>query len=241
VKRIGFHRLEIKFYANNYEEIRIAENIFKKSAIEEIHMLSSLLQILYPGDIAYDIGANRGIHTIFMAKKVGERGKIIAVEPERKNYEALRQNISLNNLNNIIPIELALGDKFDTGNLYVIKRIGNSSVSLFKSESGTFCQDVKIVPGDFLVQERNLPLPRVVKIDVEGYEYPVIKGLEKTLSTEICQLVCCEIHSHLSPPGANGSMVIDLLKSLGFKKIESYNRGGEIHAICYKNKISFCK
>lgn len=87
--------------------------------------------------------------------------------------------------------------------------------------------------SDFLVQNRNLLLPKAVKIDVEGYEYPVIRGLRKTISQEICQLVYCKIPSNLFPAGVKPPMIIDLIKSLGFSHIKTYNRGGEIHAICY--------
>jgi FkbM family methyltransferase len=234
VKNLFFDGIEAEFYVNNFEEMRTFETIFEKGDKDEEDILSPLIDMLQPGDIAYDIGANLGIHTIFMAKKVGENGRVIAFEPETTNYEALRQNINLNGLNNITHVKVALGDKVDTGNLYMKKKVGHGAVSLIRSDESNFCEKIEILPGDFLIQDRNLPLPKAVKIDVEGYEYLVIKGLQKTLTNEICQLVCCEIHSNLYPPETKSQMILDLLKSIGFTRIETFNRGSEIHAICYK-------
>ncbi len=129
---------------------------------------------------------------------------------------------------------MALGDRVESGSLYIKRRIGTGAVGLIKGEGSSFCQRVEIVPADYLVKSKKLPLPMAVKIDVEGYEYQVIKGLQKTLSQESCKLVCCEIHSHLLPLGVKFPMIIDLLKSLGFIHIKTYNRGSEIHAICHK-------
>ncbi len=230
------HGITAQFYVNNFEELRYVESVFEKGDKDEENMLAPLMDMLQLGDVAYDIGANIGVHTIFMAKKVNEKGRVIAFEPETTNYEALRKNIGLNGLNknNITPVKVALGDKADTGNLYIKNRIGSGAVSLIESDESDFCEKVEIIPGDFLVQKDNLPIPKAVKIDVEGYEYPVIKGLQKTLSDKACQMVCCEIHSDLFPPGTEPRMILDLLKSAGFTRFETYNRGGEIHAICYK-------
>jgi len=50
-------------------------------------------------------------------------------------------------------------------------------------------QKVKLIRGDDFIRQNNLPLPQTIKIDVEGYEYRVLLGLEKTLRSEICQIV----------------------------------------------------
>lgn len=229
-----FNGIEGRFHVNNYEELRFIETIFEKGDKDEEDILTPFLEMLKPGDIAYDIGANIGIHTVFMAKKVGGNGKVVAFEPETTNYEALISNINLNGLNNITLVKVALGDKAETGNLYVKKRIGKGTVSLIESSESNFCEKVEVMPGDVLVQKDNLPIPKAAKIDVEGYEYPVIKGLQKTLSDKVCQMVCCEIHSNLFPGGTNPETILSLLKSLGFTRVATYNRGSEVHAICYK-------
>lgn len=233
-KNLIFHKFDAHFYVNNFSELRTLERIFNGRGKSEGNILEPIIQIIQPGDVAYDIGASIGVHTIFMAMKAGKKGRVMAFEPENTAYEALRRNIGLNNLNNVKPIQIALGDQIDIGALYNRPRIGIGATSLLRSSDSDFLQKVNISSGDYIVKERNFPIPKAVKIDVEGFEYPVIKGLEETLSHETCKLVCCEIHSILFPNDINCSMIIDLLKSLGFTNIKTYTRGSEIHAICYK-------
>jgi len=60
---------------------------------------------LKAGDVVVDAGAGPcGVFTVFAAKAVGERGLVIAIEPERNNLENLKENIKINNLENVIVI-----------------------------------------------------------------------------------------------------------------------------------------
>jgi hypothetical protein len=95
-------------------------------------------------------------------------------------------------------------------------------------------QVVEIMEGDHLVEIEKLPLPRAVKIDVEGYEYAVIRGLSQTLVQPDCELVCCEIHPSLLPAEVKPQDVLDLLKSLGFTHIDLYPLLNTYHTVCYK-------
>lgn len=230
-KTLSFGNIEIKLLVRNYEELRTIEAVFENGNIDESKIIEPILNMLQEGDTAFDIGANIGIHTILMAKKVGQNGKIIAFEPEDNNYEALLNNININNLRNILPVNTALGDTFDEGNLHIRKHIGTGAISLIKTDDSQSCQKVEIRPGDFLVQKLKLPIPKVIKIDVEGYEYPVLKGLSKTLSNEQCKLLCCEIHKTLYPFGTTKEDIVDFIKILGFRSINTYLRGGEIHIV----------
>lgn len=228
LKKISLGRIEAQFNIKNYGELRYIESTFAKGYGDERIVLKRLIQTLQPGDVAYDIGASIGIHTIFIAKKIGENGRVFAFEPERQSYEALMTNINLNNLKNIIPIKVALGTEFDEAVLYC-----DGCFNLM-NRGDNLGQKMKIVPGDFWVSNENLPIPKVVKIDVEGYEYYVIRGLSKTLQEKTCQMVCCEIHPTILPSDIKPQMVIDLLKSFGFARIETYSRGIKFHSFCYK-------
>lgn len=112
-------------------------------------------------------------------------------------------------MKNVEPVKAALGDRIDKGTLYCRRRIGIGANSLLKSSNSEFLQTVNIFPGDYIVKERNLPLPKAIKIDVEGFEYPVINGLKDTLSHETCKLVCCEVHPAPFSNNINPSEIVD--------------------------------
>ena len=226
--------LEASFYTKDYEQLHYLSQIIKNKEIDETILLGHLLNILKQGDVAYDIGANIGIHTIFMAKKVGSSGQVYAFEPETTTAKMLDDNLKLNNLSNAIVFRNALGDRLQEGELYINDKIGRGSLSLIKTDGKRVFQKTTIVPGDDLVQKENLPIPKVVKIDVEGYELAVLSGLEKTLTRKECIFLYCEIHPTLLPAGQSQDNVMELANRLGFSPIQIYHRGQEIHAIFEK-------
>lgn len=232
-KKISYTIEEIsaQFYVKNYTEmIYLTETIVGQG--DESRVIRLLLKNIRQGDVVYDVGAFLGLHTIFFAKSVGENGKVIAFEPSFCSYQALKNNIELNSLDNVIPINIALGQTVGLG---IIGGDDMSSYSLRelskKDDSG---HEVVIMPGDLAVVEKNLPQPNIVKIDVEGYEYLVIKGLENTLRKKFCRLVCCEVHPEFFTHGVTSKMVIDLLRDFGFTKVETLPRGEIFHIFCYK-------
>ena len=83
---------------------------------------------------------------------------------------------------------------------------------------------MEIAQGDELAAAEKLPTPRVVKIDVEGYEHAVIQGLRHTLSDPVCEMICCEIHPSMLPAGVTPDAVLDLVERLGFKQIQQFPR-----------------
>jgi hypothetical protein len=118
--------------------------------------------------------------------------------------------------------------------LYSNVAIGGASL-LHAPEGKGPGEMVDIVEGDQLVEAENLPLPRAVKIDVEGYEYAVIQGLRRTLGHHACQMVCCEIHPARLPAHVKPETVGDLLRSVGFNRIDTYPRWDKaFHLVAYK-------
>src|ERR1019366_1352619 len=122
----------------------------------------------------------------------------IALEPQGQNYIHLQENLKLNGLTNFQCYRKALGDRSGQATLYASSMIGNSSL-LQHGQPGGAGETVEVITGDEFVRAEGVPLPRVVKIDVEGFEYAVIKGLRTTLVQSACELVCCEVHPSLLP------------------------------------------
>lgn len=200
----------------------------------EQHVLEKFLSRLRPDDVVYDIGSNYGIYAVLVAQRVGLNGKVIAFEPDSEAFEHLEQNLRLNSLVNVRPFRLALGDDCRKAQLFLGEFTGDSSL-VGPRVGRRGAEEVEVIEGDRMVERERLPIPREVKIDVEGNEFAVIHGLRRTLARPECELVCCEVHPQLLPDGKKPEQVIDLLKSLGFAQTEVYERGStEFHVFAHK-------
>ena len=73
---------------------------------DELHILG---QILKPGDVVVDAGANIGTHTVAFAQAVGPNGLVVAFEPQRLVHQSLCGNIALNGLTNVTTLLAAVG------------------------------------------------------------------------------------------------------------------------------------
>lgn len=233
IKNIYFCGIDARFYIPTPLELRMVETPFNSGMGDERKTLKKLLEIIEPGDVIYDIGANIGVQTVFMAKKTGVSGEVIAIEPELVSFRSLNANIALNALNNIKVIQTALGKDSSESQLYSDRATGDCSL-VNKRKAKPF-QETTVIPGDALIKRYNLSLPNIVEIDVEGYEYYVIEGLKDALSQEKCKLVFCEIHPSMLPKHIKAEQCVELLKSYGFKKVESYKRGDTLHTFYYRN------
>ncbi len=220
-------------------------HVYSKTGVEvlnslggEREMLEYLMGKLNPGDCFYDIGAATGLYTVFLAQVVGEKGKGVCFEPELDPYDRLRENLKLNHLDNVQPFPVALGEREGTATLMVGDVAGAARIVNAVDGSGVPArvERVKVVQGDRFIESRGLPIPRAVKIDVEGQEYAVLQGLMRTLSLPTCQVVCCEIHKMYRPENVEPEDVLALLRSMGFCEIQVHSRAGDLHACASKSK-----
>lgn len=140
--------------------------------------LDLLNQIIQPGFVTYDIGANIGYHSVGLAKK---SKTVYSFEPNNKNYKLLQLNTQY--FKNIQTYNVAVSDSKGTTHIsdFNLDDSGNYGECMI-SEVGQQCDTITI---DELVQNRKILPPNVVKIDVEGYEYTVIKGMLQTIKDNL--------------------------------------------------------
>ena len=84
----------------------------------EAGTLSVFEKFLSKGDAVLDVGANIGFISLFVARIVGESGSVYSVEPHPEIYKILTQNISLNHMRNILPLNCALGNNIGEAKIY---------------------------------------------------------------------------------------------------------------------------
>lgn len=229
----------LSLYARNPEEVRDLKgaSMSNDCAWSERHTLETCLAFLAPGDIVYDVGANYGLYSVALGKRVGEQGQIIAFEPLRRNFERLQANIQLNDLKNIRCFPYALGEQADRTEMYVEEERPWRSTLLKgppSSRQAHAAEVVEVVEGDWFRRTQSLPVPRAVKINVEGFEYSVMRGLRQMLAEARCEFLVCEVHPQLLPAGTAVEDILGLLRSCGFNGIDSHARGPELHIFCYK-------
>ncbi len=232
VVKFSLDGVEALFWARTPFELRCVEGTW----FAETEMLSGVLSRLRPGDAFLDAGSNLGIFTVFAAKAVGFRGMVLAFEPEAAAYSRLMENIRLNDLHNVKVFRLALSDIRATRKL-ILGDAGAVSQSAHLADDGGPSEVVETVDYDWLAANQSLPIPRVVKMDVEGHEFAALKGMSATLSNQSCTALYCEIHPLSLPTGVGTEQVIGLIQSFGFDSSKRRKRGGQLHCAATKETV----
>lgn len=142
---------------------------------------------LRPGATVVDVGANIGCNTVYAARRVGPRGRVIAVEPAGDNLSVLRRNLEQNQLDHVTVAAVAAGAETGSRSFYL--RGDVSAVNSFYAESVyASVTDVVRVPvarlDDMVEGEADL-----VKVDVEGAELEVLAGMPRLLASPRLHLV----------------------------------------------------
>src|SRR5262245_24087885 len=136
-------------------------------------------QIVRPGMVVVDVGANIGAHTVQLAKSVGPSGKVLAFEPQRILYQMLCGNVALNLLANVATFNAALAAKHG---VVRVPPIDYGQVANFGGLSLAATRDGEAIAARSL-DSYSLRSCHFIKIDVEGMERDVLEGACKTLAT----------------------------------------------------------
>jgi FkbM family methyltransferase len=127
------------------------------------------------GDVVCDVGAHMGYFTAIASIQAGPTGRVLAFEPRPLNAGLLRRHVRINHLDNVEPIQAAVGD--ETGVASFESRTGTGTGHL--SEQGDLV--VRIVSLDHLHQSGQLPRLDVLRVDAEGAETDVLTGARRLI------------------------------------------------------------
>jgi FkbM family methyltransferase len=189
----ALHRVRMLWHTSDYED--------KFSA--------ALLGAVRADDCVWDVGANVGYYT----EQLSRRARlVVAFEPVLDNIT----KINARSLSNVKCRQMALGDK--EAELMISRNGPYSSLVSSPASDETTYETTHVMPGDALV---DLAPPDIVKIDVEGYEPEVIRGMRRVLSS--ARAVFIEVHfSLLANRGLaqQPAAIVRDLKQLGFTSVK---------------------
>jgi FkbM family methyltransferase len=223
---VALNGVTSRFLISSTDELRRTQTLGGEG-----RFLHRLLQEIRPGEVVYDIGTNLGLYTVFLAKAVGPRGRIIGFEPELRSFERCQENLRLNSLPHVKVFDRALGNE-DREIVLAVDESAASGVHHVlgrrDGERSTRWQSAKMVVGDRFIDMESLPVPNIIKIDVEGMEEEVLLGLAQTLHRPECRLIFCEVHFAVLDQRGRWDAprrILHFLKNCGFDTIEWLNYG----------------
>jgi FkbM family methyltransferase len=168
--------LEFKYKSYNVLCPEIYFPFVKEVFIFDVYRSS----LLNKGDLVIDLGASTGDFSILASHKVGEKGRVIAIEPDPESYQILKMNIQRNRCNNVIPVNSAVSG-------------GHEELSItFRNKS--FTSKAEALTDILYKLNINDAKVNFIKIDIEGYEAEAIKH-----SIEIfkrCNVIAIECHGY---------------------------------------------
>lgn len=188
---------------------------FKNYLKKESHVrgeIKFLQSIVKKGMKVIDIGANIGITTVIIAKRIGARGKVYSFEPVTRYFNILKKNLSSNNLKNVEILKLAVSNQVGRTNFY--ENGGASSVvpprGIKKFEVGTTTVDV-------FLEQKIVKKIDLINMDCEGSELLVLKGAKETLRRNKIKIFCEIHHDFLNRLHQSVQDIVKYLKGINFK------------------------
>jgi FkbM family methyltransferase len=146
--------------------------------------ISCAIELALPGMTAFDIGANIGIYSVALGRAVGPEGLVVAVEPEGTNVRRLRENLTLNSIDNAQVVEAVAGDRDGQVELQVADDPAyNSVVGIEVGHVAVGSISVRSVRLDALWEDMGRPAVSFIKIDVEGAEASVLRGARAMITS----------------------------------------------------------
>jgi FkbM family methyltransferase len=168
-----------------------------------------------------DVGAHIGYYSLKAATMVGPNGHVISIEPNPQTVPKLRGNIEASDARAVSVWPVACADSESTLQFYAAPESNTGESSLSKenaSQEGaaTMAYSVRARPLDAIVKEAKLDRVDVIKIDVEGAEFEVLKGAAKTLDDFRPVLIVELVQNQLKAMGTSVDEVTRFLASHGY-------------------------
>ena len=154
----------------------------------ELYIIKRLKPYLSKG-IIFDVGANVGDWSKFLIKTLPKNNYTLHLfEPTSNSYKALKKNLQKNN--NLFFHPIGLGLKNESNTIYY-DHIGQGSASI--SGKGKYSETIELMTLDTFCEQNGINSIDFLKIDVQGYEYNILKGADKMLAGNHIKCIQFEI------------------------------------------------
>lgn len=191
-------------------------------------VLAAFVRSLRDDDVVWDVGANVGVFSVLAAGRLPPE-RVVAIEPHPENVDRLRENLDRNGRDATVR-RLALDDERGRAELGVSSPDGTGAFGVLDGTTERRRIAVRTDRGDSLVAE-GVPAPTVLKVDVQGAELGVLRGLEHTLLD--CRAVYVNVYEKHFTRGDEGEEIRDVLESSGLRveRLAEWDGGHFLRAV----------
>jgi FkbM family methyltransferase len=168
---------------------------FFENFILEVNNLEDKFEI-EKNDVVIDIGAHVGYFTLYAAKRA-QTGMVISFEPTKESFLVLKNNVKINNFQNIFINNLAVANISESRTFFVDKKYGISN-TFYESNTGLEKEIVQTTTLDEIYGKYNLENIDFLKMDCEGAEFEIILNTSTEILKKI-KKISMEIHEDMVP------------------------------------------
>jgi FkbM family methyltransferase len=201
----------------------------------EEEFIRLLLAEIQPGDVVFDVGSCVGLFALHAALR---GARVVAFEPDPSYRNHLIRNIRINKLQSSIKVvEWAVSDQKDMATLYTDGLGGRSPSLILIGERGSVLANTDSI--DNAIADGRLPLPTLVKLDIEGAEILALRGMKQLLSSKAApRCLFIELHPDFLE-GFHSSVdeCVTMIESFGYVKEYFRPRAEQLHYI-YRKGLS---
>lgn len=159
-------------------EQELVSQMLMRDKIWEAFETRVMINNLKADDVFVDVGANIGYYSLIASKLVGTQGAVLSFEPETLNFKLLEKNIAVNALTNVKLFHAGLGSQNGSIDFY-ISPDNRGDHRAFNSDNNRTKTSVNMLVGDEILENKKVDF---IKIDTQGYELDILKGLRKTIT-----------------------------------------------------------
>lgn len=199
-------------------------SLFRRSS--DVAEFVVMHQLVHPGDIAFDIGANVGLYAVQLSRLCGPIGRVWAFEPVLDTYWRLRETLALNRCDNVSPVQGAVCDQDGSVRMNLFEpqfaewnSIANQLMHTADGTPVSPCRSVE-VPAytlDKFCETKEIERVNFMKVDVEGLEHLVFRGARRLLRERRVDYICFEISKEpLKGAGVESRDVFAALEAHGY-------------------------
>lgn len=223
VKKMDYQRRDIFLEVDSDFEYRVRLHSCEKEP-DTVNWIETFIN---EGDVLYDIGANSGVYSLVASKFFDGKITVYAFEPAFLNFAQLCKNLLLNRDKDcVVPVPVALSDKTSIANFNLCNLVpGGATHALGEAldpEGRAFTpvaqQAVLSYRVDDFIKQFGIRAPNHIKIDVDGNEFSILKGMEETLNGHSVKSVLLELNTG----GGQDQEILEFLAQKGFKVHSTY-------------------